>query len=150
VRRLAVALVLALALVPGLPASPAQSSSNAAYIDKAKTVALDYWTARRPAATCADRPVDVSIVPPQKIGGQWVEQGPIGFCQGPYYPESGARGYIAVSTTARRRSWVVFCTTVIQGWGSLSGLLYSKNPKSVMYPGITRRNVQRKACGHRP
>ena len=73
-------------------------------------------------------------------------------CQGPYNPDptEAQQPIIDVSTTARKAGWLSFCTVVLQEWGYMTGLYQSKKPSNVMYPVISSRNLQRKACGHAP
>jgi hypothetical protein len=76
-----------------------------------------------------------------------------GCCQLEYDPTDPSQDSlytIWIATRAPNAGWRAFCTTVLQEWGFLTGMEASKNPKDVMYPRITRRNYQRKACGHAP
>jgi hypothetical protein len=87
------------------------ASRNAAYLSKAQVVAQGYWNFRRPGSSCADRPVEIQIVPPRLTYDQ-PGYALIGICQQP--PGLFGDTWIKVSTSYRNRGWLPFCTVVLQ------------------------------------
>lgn len=147
---LAVALGAAMAvLIFTAAVQTSAAKPGKAYVAKAKRVAQNYWRDRRPGASCADWPVQVSIIP---IGETAMSAGPIGICEQPYDPANPPNGLPAIQVTksAAREGWLPFCTLVIKGWGLLSGAPSSHNPHNVMFKITDARNYQNKACGKAP
>lgn len=171
-----VCLLLITFFVPSAEARP-KAQVAASYLTKVHQVAQDYWNQRRPASSCADRPIELQVLSPKHVFDLASYSGPIGACQQPYDPVTGCTiippdptlpppeedpanpnpancntftPFVHVSTTSVARGWLFFCTVVIQGWGYLTGELHSSKPGNVMYPVISKRNYQRRACGRRP